>query len=81
MKVYCELSLELPHRGDSNECTQNTILNIKKKSPSIIPNLQLWDFFKGTQEQVRNGRGKQTISVRATEGLLWLVPMELLPFT
>ena len=24
-------SLESPHRGDSNECTQYTIFNIKKK--------------------------------------------------
>ena len=24
-------SLESPHRGDSNECTQHTIINIKKK--------------------------------------------------
>ena len=31
MKVYCVFSFELPHRGDSNECTQYTIFNIKKK--------------------------------------------------
>ena len=29
-KVYCEFSLESPHRGDSNENTQFTIFNIKK---------------------------------------------------
>ena len=31
MKVYCVFSLESPHRGDSNECTQYIIFNIKKK--------------------------------------------------
>ena len=31
MKVCCVFSLELPHRGDSNEYTQYTIFNIKKK--------------------------------------------------
>ena len=28
MKVYCVFSLELPHRGDSNQYTQYTIFNI-----------------------------------------------------
>ena len=32
-RVCCVFSLELPNRGDSNEYTQYTILNIKKKSP------------------------------------------------
>ena len=31
MKVCCVFSLESPHRGDFNECTQYTIFNIKKK--------------------------------------------------
>ena len=31
MKVCCGFSLESPHRGDSNEYTQFTIFNIKKK--------------------------------------------------
>ena len=38
------ISLELPHRGDSNEYTQYIIFNLKRKSPLINPNLQLWDF-------------------------------------
>ena len=33
MKVYCMFSLESPHRGDSNDYTQYTIFNIKRKSP------------------------------------------------
>ena len=35
MKVCCVFSLESPHRGDSNEYTQHTIINIKRKSPEI----------------------------------------------
>ena len=31
MKACCVFSLESPHRGDSNEYTQYTISNIKKK--------------------------------------------------
>ena len=31
MKVYCVFSLESPHRGDSNDYTQYTIFNIKRK--------------------------------------------------
>ena len=33
MKVYCLFSLELPHRGDSNENIQYTIFNMEKKTP------------------------------------------------
>ena len=64
-------SLQSPHRGDSNRYTQYTILNIKitvnyLRSAAIV-------FFQGTQERLRNSRGKRAISVRATEGLLHLV--------
>ena len=31
MKVCCVFSLESPHRGDSNEYTQYTIFNMKRK--------------------------------------------------
>ena len=34
--------------------------------------MQLWDFFQGTKERVRNSRGKRAISVQATEVLLYL---------
>ena len=40
-------SLESPHRGDSNEYTQHTIFNIKKKKKKknlIILSMSLWDF-------------------------------------
>ena len=65
-------SLESPHKGDSNVYTQYTIFIIKRKSPQIILNPQLWDFFPGTQERVRNSHGKCAISVQATEVLLYL---------
>ena len=32
-------------------------------------NLQLWDLFHGTQERVRNSRGKRANSVRGIEVL------------
>ena len=51
MKVYCVLSLESPHRGDSNENTQYTIFNLKKENYlklSQICNQVI--FFQRTQE-------------------------------
>ena len=51
MKVYCVFSLESPHRGDSDKCTQYTIFNIKRKPPSIILNLQVWNFSKGLKNK------------------------------
>ena len=37
MKVYCVLSLESPRWGDSNEYTQYTIFNMKKKNNLNYP--------------------------------------------
>ena len=52
MNVHCVLSSESPHRGDSIECTQYTIFNIKKeKSSLIILSLPLWDFIKGLKNE------------------------------
>ena len=48
MKVCCLFSLELLHRGDSNEYTQYIIFNIYKKNYKFTLNyfyLQLCDFF------------------------------------
>ena len=57
-------SLELPHGEDSNEYTQHTIFNIKKRNtPKIIPNLHLRDFFLGNEEQILNSHGERVISV------------------
>ena len=46
--------------------------NMEKKTAFIIRNLQLLDFFQGTQERVRNNRGKRAISARAIEVLLYV---------
>ena len=74
MYIVCTHYLESPHWGGSNEYTQYTIFNIKKKkSPLIIPNLQPMYFFLRTQEQVLNSRDKQAISIGATEVLLYMV--------
>ena len=45
-------SLESPHQGDSNEYTQYTIFNIKKKIILMYPKSEAMGFFQGTQERV-----------------------------
>ena len=65
-------SLESPNRGDSNENTQYTIVNIKKKITLNYSNSAAMGCFQETQERVRSSRGKRAISVRATDGLLYL---------
>ena len=45
MKVCCVFSLESPHRGDSNEYTQYTIFNIKKKITLNYPKSAGLGFF------------------------------------
>ena len=65
--------LESPHRDDSNEYSQYTIFNIKKKIALNYPrSAAMGFFFQSTQGQVRNSRGKPVISVRVTEGLLYV---------
>ena len=72
MKVCCVISLESPHRGDSNEYTQYTIFNIKKENnPKLSQICSSGFLFQRTQERVRNSHGKRAISVRATEVLLY----------
>ena len=61
MKVCCVFSLESPH-----------VFNIKKKITLNYPKSAAKGFFLGTQERVRNSRGKRAISVRATEVLLYI---------
>ena len=61
MKVCCVFSLELPHRGDSNEYSQYTIFNIKKKIILKYPKSAAMGFFQGTQERVRNSRNKPSV--------------------
>ena len=74
MEVCCVFSLEPPHLGDSNEYTQYTICNIKKKEnrPKLSLIYHYVICFQGTQERVRNSRGRRAISVRATKVLLYI---------
>ena len=60
-------SLESPYRGDSNEHTKytNFYIYIYKSASAAM------GYFLGTQERVRNSRGKRAISVRSTEVLLY----------
>ena len=53
IEVCCVFSLELPHRGDSNENTKYTIFSIKKKEnhPKLSKNLFLLDFSKGLKNE------------------------------
>ena len=66
-------SIESPHRGDSDEYTQYTIFNMKKKNNLNYPKSAARDCFQGTLERVRNSRGKRANSVRAFEVLLLFV--------
>ena len=83
MKVYCVFSLESPRRGNSNEYTQYTIFMKNKKSTQNYPKTAHLGFSQGTPERVRNICGKQAISVRATEVLLYVAGLEIWykPFT
>ena len=73
MKVCCVL-LESPHRGDSNK-THNIHFqynNKKKENLSKLSQICRYGiFYQGTQELVRNSRGKRAISVRVTGDLLY----------
>ena len=52
MKVCCAFSLESPHRGDSNEFTQYTILNLNKKNTLHYPKSAAMGFFsKGLKNE------------------------------
>ena len=64
--------LESPHRGDSSEYTQYTIFNIKKKITLNYPKSAAMGFFPGTHEWVQSSHSKRAISIRATEGLLYV---------
>ena len=52
MKVCCVFSLESPHRGDSNEHTQYTTFNTKKKTTLSYPNSTAMGLFsKGLRNE------------------------------
>ena len=61
-KVCCMFIIRI--QGDSNEYTQYTIFNIKKKITCYLKFATVGFFSKKPQELVRNSRGKRA---RATE--------------
>ena len=63
-------SLESPQLGDSNKYTRYTIFNKEKKIILNYRKSAALGFPQGTQERVRNSRGKRAISVGAIECLL-----------
>ena len=69
MNVFCVFSLESPHRVDSNEYTQYTIFNTKRKIDLNYLKSAAMGFFPGTQARVKNSHCKRAISVRAIEVL------------
>ena len=50
MKVYYVYSLESPHRGNSNEYTQYTIFNMKKKNTLNYPKSTVMGSRKSSKE-------------------------------
>ena len=72
------LSLESPHRGDSNKYTHYTIFNIKKKITQYYPKSQLWDFSKGLKNEFEAFVINGPSVFRATEGLLYIQPTKRL---
>ena len=70
MKVHCVFSLQSPYWGDSNKYIQYTIFDTKKENQPKLFKTAGMGFFEGTQERVRNSRGKPAIGVWATESLL-----------
>ena len=60
MNVCCVFSFESPNQCDSNDYTQHTIINIKitRNYPKYNNVCSYEIFLLGTQERVRNRRGK-----------------------
>ena len=54
MNVCCVFSLELPHRGDSNEYTQYTILNLEKKITLNYPKSAAMGVFQRVETAMVN---------------------------
>ena len=70
IEVCCVFSFEWPLQGDSNEYTQYTIFNMKKKITLSYPKSAAMGVFQGTKEWARNSHGIRAISFWATEALL-----------
>ena len=74
IKVFCVISLESPPHGESNEYTQYSIFNIKRKITLTYLKSVALRFCLRIQERVRTSHGKRAISVQATEVLLYIGP-------
>ena len=81
MKVCCVFSVESPHRGDSNEytqyttfeiTTQYTTFEITKEITLNYPKSAALDFFPRDSRASSKSGGTPAISVRFTEGLLYM---------
>ena len=71
MEVYCVFSLE-----SLLMCTHNiTFYNRQKITQNYSKSAAMRFFVPGTQERVRNSRGKRAISVLATEVLLYIASL------
>ena len=67
-----------PHKNRLDEAilmsAHNIPFSIKKRNISLnYPKSAAVGFFQGTEERVRNRRGRRAISVRATKVLLYYV--------
>ena len=60
MKIYCVFSLESPHRGDSNEYTQHTIVNINTKITPSYPKSAGMGFSKGLKNEFETAVGNES---------------------
>ena len=77
IQVCCMLSLELPHRNDS-EYTQYTIVNIKRKITLNFINFAAVGFVPRAQKiEFETAVVNKPSSVRATEVLLYLLYLHL----
>ena len=75
-------SLESPHQGDSNEYTQHTIFNIKrrkkpKKNHLIILSLLLWDFSKGLKNKFETAVVEPSVFEPLKLYCIWMALMKV----
>ena len=61
-------SLESPHRGDSNECTQYTIFNMNKKNTLNYPKSAAMGFFPRYSRMSSKHENVATRKVRESQG-------------
>ena len=61
MKVCCVFSFESPHRGDSNEYTQNTISQYEKENHPALPQICSYGIFsKGPKNEFETAMVNET---------------------